>query len=265
MNKYQTFLLNRISVGIAYRTNLYAIFLLDVISVSSTVLLWLVVFASGNGNHALSVDVFLLYFFINPIVGLFTVVYLADYIEVEIREGALSGLLLKPYHKAVELFTRTLASKLVFFVTTGPIYIAILIGVSIVLHTNPFSFTQLLLAIPFLIAGFLTHFFLELCAGWMAFWIDDVWALRHFKTVAIMIFGGTLYPLEFTTNWLRVVYEWSPFQFFFYIPNAYLIGLRDADTMLLDSAKLLGWMVFFLVLSYLLWKKGLERYGAFGN
>ena len=71
-------------------------------------------------------------------------------------------------------------------------------------------------------------------------------------------------PLEFYPPAVRAVIEWLPFPYTIYYPVRMLNGALDWPTTLRVLAVQLAWVLAFGALRALLWRRGLQRYGAVG-
>jgi ABC-2 type transport system permease protein len=122
-----------------------------------------------------------------------------------------------------------------------------------------------LLAGAIISGGFLMHFFLDLSIGWLAFWIDDVWSFEHFKGITFGILAGVSFPFEFLPGNIQWLFNFLPFKFLYYTPISYVLGKRGLEELGGDLLSISLWAVGFSVLSWLLWRRGLRKYEAFGN
>lgn len=257
---------NRLSAGLQYRASIVGVLLIDLLSLSSTLILWIAIFTENVSISTYNISDTVLYFLFIPIIGSFTFVILSDEMGREIRQGFLTNYLLKPQNIVVDAFTRILAIKVNYIVVTLPIYLFITITVCIVLfHGLPITLFSIFMAFVLVIFGFLIHFFLDIAVTWLSFWIGDVWAFAHFKRVAFLMFGGMMYPLDFAPPSIRTIIDWLPFKYLYYIPNAYLLGKRHTDSLFLDIMIAIFWIVLFYFLNRLLWRIGLKKYEAYGG
>ena len=265
MKKYLSMLKNRIAVGLEYRSNIFGQFVVDIIALISTVIFWSAFFKTQNhlGSYSLSDSV--LYFFIIPLTGAFTYVSVSYELGNEIRMGALSNYLLKPYSLQFEAFTRALAGKFNNFLTTIPFYAALIIVISILTHHFVVTLTTVLFFILAVCMGFALYFIFDLTVADCAFWVGEVWAFTHFKKVVFLIFGGLRFPLDFLPKHLFTFVSLLPFQYMYYIPNAYLLGKRTISNVPYDIGLFVLWFIILFLFQKIVWKKGLAKYEASGG
>ena len=256
---------NRLAVGLEYRSNILGQFIIDIIALISTVIFWGAVFKTQNHLGSYSLNDSVLYFFMIPLTGALTYIFVSDELGNEIKMGALSNYLLKPYSIQFEALTRALASKLNNFLITIPFYTILIVVISIL--TNHFAVTPMtvLLFIFAICMGFALHFIFDLSIAYCAFWVGEVWAFTHFKKVIFLIFGGLMFPLDFLPKHLFTFVSLLPFQYMYYIPNAYLLGKRNILNIPYDIGLFTLWFIVLFLLQKIIWKKGLARYEASGG
>lgn len=265
MKKYISMFKKRLAVGLEYRSNIFGQFILDIIALIATVIFWNAVFKTQNHLGTYSLNDSVLYFFITPLVSSLTYIFVSDELGNEIRTGAISNYLLKPYSIMFEAFTRALASKMNNFLTTIPFYTLLLIIISVLTNHFVISITSILFFIIAICMGFVLHFIFDLTIGYCAFWIGEVWAFAHFKRVIFLIFGGLMFPLDFLPNQLFAIFSFLPFQFMYYIPNAYLLGKRTSTNIPHDISLFIFWLTILYLFQQIVWKKGLVKYEAAGG
>jgi len=59
--------------------------------------------------------------------------------------------------------------------------------------------------------------------------------------------------------------DFLPFKFLAYFPAAVFLGKVEGAEMYQGLAVLTGWVVFFIVLSRVLWWRGVKRYSGYGG
>jgi len=265
MNKYLSMLKNRLAVGLEYRSNIFGQFIIDLISLIATIIFWNAVFKTQNNLSSYSLNDSILYFFITPLTGALTYIFVSDELGNEIRMGAMSNYLLKPYSLQFEALTRALASKLNNFLTTIPFYSILIVCISVFANHFMVTLSSLLLFILAVFMGFALHFVFDLTIAYCAFWVGEVWAFTHFKKVIFLIFGGLMFPLDFLPSSLFSIFSLLPFQYMYYIPNTYLLGKRTISHIPHDIFLFVFWFVALLLIQRFVWKKGLMQYEAQGG
>ncbi|HET8670371.1 MAG TPA: ABC-2 family transporter protein [Candidatus Saccharimonadales bacterium] len=265
MKKYTSLFATNFASAIEYRANLFSILLLEAISVSSVLILWVAVYRSQDSVAGYNFNDAITYYLMVPIVGFVTQVVLSDKLASEIRTGFFSNYLLKPLRFWQAAFMSVLATKVNYLILVSPVIAAVLIYVISkgLIHITPIA---LLSALLIALLAFVFHFALDLAISFAAFWLDDVWAFTHIKNITFSILGGLSFPLDFVTGPLKALFTFLPFQYLYYVPIMYLLGKRSGFDMLLsDILHLLAWTVVVAFLAAILWRLGLRKYGAYGR
>ena len=64
---------------------------------------------------------------------------------------------------------------------------------------------------------------------------------------------------------LGLVVDFLPFKYLAYFPAAVFLGKVEGPAMYQGLAVLVGWVAFFIVLSRVLWSRGVKRYSGYGG
>lgn len=247
-----------------YRFELISVVINEVVGIAGVMILWNTVFKSTPVLGGLNQNQTVLYYLLIPLISIATSVDFSDKLGDEIRDGHFSKYLLRPYRLDLSFFSEAVAQKIHTLILIMPIYLAgVLIYVNVTHQT--FQIGNFLLSVLFAILGFFLHYLLDLNLSWLAFWVNDVWAFVHLKNFTFSIFGGSSFPLNFLSGFLRKIFDVLPFKFLFYIPAAYLMGIRPADNLIWDFLGITAWMLILAVSGKLLYQKGIKYYEAYGN
>ncbi|MBD3300372.1 MAG: hypothetical protein GF347_03395 [Candidatus Moranbacteria bacterium] len=249
-----------------YRSNLVVSLILEVLKMTVALILWLAIFQSKESIAEFNLVDILAYFAVLPMVGTLTNINLCTELGYEIRGGKVSDQLIKPFSIYLYYYAKVISEKFNQLVILLPFYVLLILIISkFVLQANPFSLFNLIISLVFIVLAFQMSYFLELVFSWIAFWIDDAWSFEHFKSIALGVFGGLAFPLDFVSGTLRLIIEILPFKFFYYIPISYLIGKRPLENLVTDLGLLSFWIVILFLISKILWKKGIVKYEAYGH
>ncbi|MCP4078998.1 MAG: ABC transporter permease [Planctomycetaceae bacterium] len=116
-----------------------------------------------------------------------------------------------------------------------------------------------------LVLSFLLGFFLETCMGLISFWYLEVSSLTFIYMLFNFFLSGHMFPL----TWLPGGFEWAvqalPFQYLAYFPAAVFLGKITGAALYWGVAVQIAWVLFFFLLSRLLWHRGVKRYSGFGG
>lgn len=264
MKKYFTIIKNRFQISLQYRFDLFGAILIELIIVASFIILWNFVYSQKAEIGGLNFDQIIVYFLFAPLIGSITGTNLSKTFGMHIKDGFISVQLLKPFKVWLGYVFEDMGKKYYQIVAVIILYI----GVYIYLRTfQDFSFTigQVGFAALFGFLGYFLALDLEILLAFSAFWVDDVWAFGHVKRFVTWILGGVGFPFEILSKNLLTFFNLLPFRYLYYVPLAYLIGSRGRENVLYDLITYVVWFIVFSFLAFVFWKKGIVKYGAYGN
>ena len=237
--------------------------LIEMVGLFSALFLWFAVYASNKtvGNYSFGQMIF--YYAFIPLVGSLTEVYIISSLPKMIKDGRISTDLLKPYKISVCFFIRTISLKVAQQVLKLPFFLIMLAGIFLYfgLIINLSNVILCLLFCPF---ALFFNYLVDLCLSYTAFWIDDVWALKHLKIVLLLVFGGMAFPVDLVPTGLKSIFLFLPFKFVYYVPISIVQGI-SLDALFSNLVQIICWIAIFGVMAKLLWRAGIKKYGAYGN
>lgn len=189
---------------------------------------------------------------------------LASGIAGQIRSGEIKKFLVQPVDLLGFLLLGRIAHKLAYYT------IAIL----------PFAFVFFLCRDYFpgwpslgtfaagclsLVLCFLLGFFLEACMGLVGFWWLEVSSLLFVYMLFSFFLSGHMFPLDMLPEPWHSLVELTPLKFLAYFPAAVLLGKIEGRELAIGLGVEAAWVVFFIILSRVLYVRGTRRYSAFGG
>lgn len=265
MRKYLGILKNSFSSALEYRSNLAGLVLGQLVGMGVIVVLWLSVYQTEEQVGGFSLAQTVHYYVLVPFIGMVTSVKLSELLGQEIKDGLLSTHLIKPYNLWANAFMRALSVKIYTLAVIGPLYVLLLVLLFYLFDQSILTFWGVVVGTTIALFGFLLHYFLDIGISWLAFWTDDIWAFKHFKSVILGILGGVSFPFEFLPSHLQVLFDLLPFKYLYYVPLSYMLGNRDSDLLLHDLVDMGLWMMIFFLIAQFLWRLGIKKYGAYGG
>jgi ABC-2 type transport system permease protein len=182
--------------------------------------------------------------------------------EERIREGELSGMLLRPLHPIHYDIAGFAGGKLPWMLMYLPI------GVGLTLVFDPtFDFRAAEIAV-FAVAiwgAYLIRSFNQSALGLMCFWTTRVGAAFSLYIMLELLLSGRLVPMTLMPDWVQTLADFLPFQWTFYFPIETLVGdLTDAE-LLAGLGLQLFWTLVGIGVFSLVWRHAIRRYTAVGN
>ncbi len=217
---------------------------------------------SGGSAGGYTVNEFVVYFIAWTLVRQMTVAWDPYWMEMRIRRGDFSPLLLRPIHPFFPDTVLMLASKTVELVMMVP---TLLVLVLIFQPTFNFAGGAVLAFIPALILAFFVRFTLNYALAMTAFWTTRVTAVFHLYFAVEFFLSGRIAPLSVLPVWAQQIADWLPFKWMFYFPLEVLTGRVPPDQLLGGFAMQLLWLGISAAALVLVWRSGVKRYAAVGG
>jgi len=264
MRKYWAFFRCFLATTLEYRSIPVVWAIIELVSIVSAVFLWLAIYRDRAivGNY--SSQEMLFYYALIPLIGIFTYVYVSSSLPKQIKDGKISIDLIKPYNLAFVVFLRQSSIKMTQLLFKVPLFLLFMWILSTSFRIM-YDLNSLALAIFVSLFAYLLHFLIDLSLSYAAFWMDDVWALKHLKIVAMLVFSGMTFPLDLIPHSLRMFFDFLPFRFIYFFPITIARGNLTLHELSIGLLQLAIWILLFYVFSQFLWRRGLRRYQAYGN
>ncbi len=206
---------------------------------------------------------FAAYFLATFIVRQITASWVAWQMNFEVREGTLAMRLLRPVPPIIHYAVENLAAQPLRLLAAIPVAI---VGLAVVgsaqLSKSPAIWAVWLAAV---LGGWLITFLANFAIGCLAFFVQssikamDVWLTLFF------VFSGYTIPVELFPHWMRILADAMPFRYQIGLPVELMTSAHDLRTACSLLARQWIWVGVHLIAALALWRKGLERFSAFGG
>jgi ABC-2 type transport system permease protein len=247
--------------------------LMRFLPIVTQVFLWYAIFQSRGQEEIAGYryDQFVAYYLLTMVGRAFSSMPgLASGITTQIREGEIKKYLIQPVDMLGFLLLMRVAHKLAYYsVAIGPFALVFFLCRNFFAGLPAEAATQSLLTMlafaASLFMGFLLGYFLEASLGLIGFWWLDVSSLLFVYMLLSFFLSGHMFPLDMLPGHWRALVDILPLQYLAYFPAAIFLGKitgRDlAWTLLIEAT----WIVFFILLSRIMFERGLKRYSGFGG
>ena len=182
--------------------------------------------------------------------------------EWRIREGELSGNLLRPLHPIHHDLASFAGSKLIEIVLWVPIAIALSVLFHPTLHPTVLGVLVFLVAIW---GAYLIRSLLLWVLGMITLWTTRVSGIYELYFAAELLLSGRLVPITFMPHWAQTVAWFLPFQWTFGFPILALIGTLSNAQLLEGLGMQALWVAVGWTLMTVVWRRGVRRYSAVGG
>lgn len=205
---------------------------------------------------------FAAYYIVWTLVRNINIVFTAYGWEWRIREGQLSGQLLKPLHPIHYDLAGFAGWKLVVMVLWVPIAAILTLAFKPTLHITLLKVAVFFFAIW---GAYLIRSMVVTILGMVTFWTTRVSALFELFFVAELLLSGRLVPLSLMPGWVEAVAAYLPFKWTFQFPILALAGDLSSRDLFVGLGMQALWVVVSSILFKFAWRAAIRRYTAVGG
>ena len=182
--------------------------------------------------------------------------------EWRIREGQLSGDLLRPVHPIHYDIAGFAGWKFVVIILWLPIAAVL----TLLFHPmlNPTGLEVAVFAVA-IWGAYLIRIMNLWVLGMVTFWTTRVSALYETYFVIELLLSGRLVPMTLMPTWVQHLARFLPFEWTFGFPIEALVGNLSTSQLLFGLGMQVFWTAVGAVLVAIVWKRGIRRYSAVGN
>ncbi|MCI0361628.1 MAG: ABC-2 family transporter protein [Planctomycetaceae bacterium] len=241
--------------------------LMRFLPIITQIFLWFAVF-QARGNEQLagySYRDFVAYYLLTMIARAFSSMPgLASGIAGQIRSGEIKKFLIQPIDLLGFLLLGRIAHKLAYYAVAALPFALVFFLCRDFFPGWP-SATNLAAGILSLILCFLLGYYLEACMGLVGFWWLEVSSLLFVYMLFSFFLSGHMFPLDMLPEPWKTLVMLTPLPYLAYFPSAVLLGKMQGGELVFGLLAEAGWVVFFIVLSRVVFHYGTRRYSAYGG
>jgi ABC-2 type transport system permease protein len=190
---------------------------------------------------------------------------LASGIAGQIRSGEIKKFLVQPIDMLEFLLLSRLAHKLAYYsVALLPFALVFFICRGYFVGGWP-GWDVLGCYVAALLMSFLLGFFMEASIGLIGFWFLEVSALLFVYMLFNFFLSGHMFPLDMLPEPWRGLVNLLPLKYLAYYPTAIFLGKVPREELLAGLGIQAAWVVFFIVLARVAFRRGVRRYSGFGG
>ena len=230
--------------------------------------LWKAVFDSAGGGTFLgfSMTDMVLFLFLSNTTTQLVFSGVTSEIGEEIKDGSISMRLIKPVNTDLSYLFTELGSafmKVIVFV------LPMILGLEIYrfcltgeIMFNPLNFLLYFISAS---AAYMISFRINLCFGFVAFYVKNLWGFNILKASIMNFLSGSLIPLAFMPEPLRIILEYLPFASMVYTPVMVYMGKYSAYETALRIGIQIIWTIAVYGLSKLIWIGAVKKLSVQGG
>ena len=179
-----------------------------------------------------------------------------------IRSGGMNRLLLRPISPFADTLATELAGKGVYLLFVIPA-----VGILALILQPEMSVTvpHLVAFVPALLLAWLLRFLWGYWLALLAFWTTRADALLGLQDTLIFLLAGQVAPIALLPEPLQLAGQILPFRYMIGFPVEVLIGQLYVEEILFGFVIQVSWLFIALMLTRLLWQRGLRHYSAVGG
>jgi len=182
--------------------------------------------------------------------------------ERRVRDGSMSGLLMRPIHPVHQnlgLWIGFGIARATMWIPAGAVLV---LAFRPDMHTSVSQVFVFLLAVPL---AMLARTFTQDTIGAGAFWFTRIGAIGSIVGLVELLASGRMVPLELLPGWAQAVTWALPFRWTFAFPIEALIGPMAAGRLWTGLAMEAGWLIVMGQLLRWVWSRGIRHYSAVGG
>lgn len=260
--RYVPFMKAGIQNLIIYRMNFMGFVIGGLIYCFVMFYLWRAVFESNGGGMFLgfSMTDMVIYLFLSNTTSQLTFSSVSNEIGEEIKDGSIAMRLIKPVDTDLSyLFTEIGTTLMKLIVLAVPMILGLEIYRFCVTGTVMFNAVNFLLYLLSAVLAYIISFRVNLCFGFIAFYVKNLWGIGILKNSIIGFLSGSLIPLAFMPEGLRVCLEYMPFASMGYTPVMIYMGKYEANEIIFRLGLQAVWTVLLYGLSKLIWLGAIKK------
>jgi ABC-2 type transport system permease protein len=252
---------------LTYRADFFVATLFRFLPLVTSFLLWEAIYkGSGQSEHSgFTRNQMMAYLLLVQISRMFSSMPgLAGGIARDIRDGQLKKYLLQPIDMIAYLLAYRAAHKIAYIATSTLPYGLLFFWFRDVFPSFP-DVGALVAYAAALLMGFLLGFFFEACVGTVGFWLLEVTSFLYIINTLNFFISGHMFPLDLLPATAVTVLKALPFHYLAYYPAMIFLGKVPDDELRWGLAIEAAWVLGLMILSRILYKRGLRHYSAYGG
>jgi ABC-2 type transport system permease protein len=260
---YATSIRTQIQTQLQYRVSLYMYTIGMVTEPVVYLVVWTTIASAHGGTvGGLTAGAFAAYYIVWTLVRMMNIVFTPFGWEWRIREGELSGQLLRPLHPIHYDLASFAGQKVPWLLLYLPIAVGLALVFHPTLHPHPLQIVVFLVAIW---GAYVIRSLNNFSLGMVTFWTTRVGAIFQVWFLAELLLSGRLLPLPLMPHWAQTLSAWLPFKYTFYFPIEALVGHMSSISLLVGLGMQLLWIAVGTAVAFAFWRLAVRRYSAVGN
>lgn len=245
--------------------------LMRFLPIVTQIFLWSAIFQANPGTTELAgytYENFVAYYLLSMVSRAFSSMPgLASGVARQIRDGEIKKFLIQPVDLLGFLLLARVAHKLAYYsVALAPFALVFFLCQRAGYFTEvPGEAGTVAAYVLSLVLCFLLGYFMEVAMGLLGFWFMEIGSLLFVYMLLTFFLSGHMFPLDMLGEPWRTMVEVSPLQYLAYFPSAVFLGKITGPELARGLWMEGGWVLFFIVVSRVLYHLGVKRYAGYGG
>jgi ABC-2 type transport system permease protein len=218
--------------------------------------------AHGGSIDGLTPGAFAAYYIVWTLVRNMNIVLTPFAWEERIKDGMLSGQLMKPVHPIHEDLAGFAGWKLVVLLLWIPIAAVLVLVFRPSLSPTPLQCVVFFFAIW---GAYLIRAIMQWSLGLITFWTTRVSAIFQTYYLSEMLLSGRVFPLVLLPKWFQTLTWYFPFRWTFSFPIVALTGPIKNRDLFIGLGMQVGWILVSIGLLFLVWPRAVRRFSSVGG
>lgn len=266
MKKYKYSFFMGFQKAIEYRMDFIFGLISSIFPIIIQISLWAAIYKTTNEGimYGYTYKQMIMYTFMVGIISKFLATGFEYEINDDIKNGGLNKYIVKPinyYMYRISCFLGERASASVLF----SIILFVLLTLFYIVGYFNISIISIVLFVMSIIFALLLNFSIYYCIGMSGFWMSEISRLFPAITIIFTVISGGIFPLDILGEKINNIISMLPFKYMLQFPVDIITGKMNVDNILYGLIFQFLWISFFMILSSMLWKRGLKKYVSIGG
>jgi ABC-2 type transport system permease protein len=218
--------------------------------------------AHGGSIDGLTPGAFAAYYIVWTLVRNMNIVLTPFAWEERIKDGTLSGQLMRPIHPIHEDLASFAGWKIIVLLLWIPIAAVLVLLFRPTLSPTPLQCAVFFFAIW---GAYLIRAIIQWSLGLITFWTTRVSAIFEAYILSEMLLSGRVFPLVLMPKWFQTLTWYFPFRWTFSFPIVALTGPIKNRDLFIGLGMQVAWILAGIGLLSLVWPRAVRRFSSVGG